>query len=118
MRLKPQGKIKVAFVHNGSVNDGGWTNSHSNGRLQLLKDNKNVEAVYVENVGDGADAERVINQLASQGNKIIFACSFGYMDSMVNVAKKYPDTFSCTAPVIRQLPTWAIISDVFTRLVI
>ena len=89
---KPQGKIKVAFVHNGSVNDGGWTNSHSNGRLQLLKDNKNVEAVYVENVGDGADAERVINQLASQGNKIIFACSFGYMDSMVNVAKKYPDT--------------------------
>ncbi len=87
-----QGKIKVAFVHNGSVNDGGWTNSHSNGRLELLKNNKNVEAVYVENVGDGADAERVISQLASQGNKIIFGCSFGYMDSMLNVAKKNPNT--------------------------
>lgn len=86
------GKTKIAFVHNGSINDGGWTNAHSNGRLALLKDNKNVEAAYVENVGDGADAERVITQLASQGNKVIFATSFGYMDAMVNVAKKYPDT--------------------------
>lgn len=89
---KAGAKTKVAFVHNGSINDGGWTNSHSNGRLELLKNNKNVEAVYVENVGDGADAERVITQLASQGNKVIFAASFGYMDSMLNVAKKYPDT--------------------------
>lgn len=86
------GKIKVGFVHNGSINDGGWSNAHSNGRLALLKSNKNVEAAYVENVGDGADAERVITQLASQGNKVIFATSFGYMDAMVNVAKKYPDT--------------------------
>jgi basic membrane protein A len=84
-------KTKVAFIHNGSINDGGWSNSHSDGRLQLLKDNKNVEATYVENVGDGADAERVITQLAAQGNKVIFAASFGYMDSVLNVAKKYPN---------------------------
>ena len=51
----------------------------------------NVQASYIESVPEGADSERVITQLASQGNKVIFTTSFGYMDPTINVAKKYPD---------------------------
>ena len=40
---------------------------------------------------EGADAERVIRDLATQGNKIIFATSFGYMEPMLKVAKDFPD---------------------------
>jgi simple sugar transport system substrate-binding protein len=38
-----------------------------------------------------ADGERVIRDLAAQGNKVIFATSFGYMDAMLKVAGEFPD---------------------------
>ena len=84
-------KTKVAFVYIGSANDGGYSMTHDIGRKMVEKELPNVETSYVESVPAGADAERVISQLASQGNKIIFTNSFGYMDPTINVAKKYPD---------------------------
>ncbi|MCD8360207.1 MAG: hypothetical protein LUC29_05105 [Acidaminococcaceae bacterium] len=65
----------------------------------------NVQASYIESVPKGADSERVITQLASQGNKVIFTTSFGYMDPTINVAKNIPTLLSCTAPVSKRLPT-------------
>ncbi len=50
-----------------------------------------VKTTYIENVPEGADAERALTQLALAGNKLIFATSFGFMDATVNVAKKFPD---------------------------
>ena len=38
-----------------------------------------------------ADAERVFRDLASQGNKLIFGTTFGYMESMLKVAREFPD---------------------------
>ncbi|NCW26118.1 MAG: BMP family ABC transporter substrate-binding protein [Betaproteobacteria bacterium] len=40
---------------------------------------------------EGADAERVIRDLVAQGNKLIFATSFGYGDAMEKVAKDHPE---------------------------
>ena len=40
---------------------------------------------------EGADAERVFRDLASQGNKLIFGTTFGYMEPMLKVAKDFPD---------------------------
>ena len=50
-----------------------------------------VETSYVESVPEGADAERVMTQMALSGHKLIFTTSFGYMDPTLNVAKKFPD---------------------------
>jgi len=50
-----------------------------------------VETTYVENVPEGADAERVIRDLARQGHKLIFTPSFGYMAPTLKVAKDFPD---------------------------
>jgi basic membrane protein A len=38
-----------------------------------------------------ADAERVIRDLAAQGNQIIFTTSFGYMEPTLKVARDFPD---------------------------
>ncbi len=84
--------FKAAWVYVGPVGDAGWTYAHDLGR-------KAVEAAYgdkvktsiVEKVPEGADAERVIRDLATQGNKIIFATSFGYMEPMLKVAKDFPN---------------------------
>jgi simple sugar transport system substrate-binding protein len=50
-----------------------------------------VKTTYVENVPEGADAERVIRELAVSGHKLIFSTSFGFMNATVKVAKQYPD---------------------------
>ncbi|MEG6586627.1 BMP family ABC transporter substrate-binding protein [Dendrosporobacter sp. 1207_IL3150] len=84
-------KVKVAFVYVGPVGDAGWSYAHDQGRKFLEKEMPNIETTYVESVPEGADAERVLTELAMKGNKIIFATSFGYMDYVQKVAQKFPD---------------------------
>ncbi|MFT3804658.1 MAG: BMP family ABC transporter substrate-binding protein [Burkholderiaceae bacterium] len=84
--------FKAAFVYIGPVGDAGWTYAHDLGRKQVEADlGSKVKTSYVENVPEGADAERVIRDLAQQGNRIVFATSFGYMEAMLKVASEFPD---------------------------
>ncbi len=84
--------LKVGFVYVGPVGDAGWTYAHDQGRLALEKAlGAKVKTTYVENVPEGADAERVIRKLAADGNKLIFTTSFGYMNPTAKVAKMFPD---------------------------
>ena len=85
-------KTKVGFVYVGPVGDGGWTYEHDQGRKAVVEEfGDKVETVYVENVAEGPDAERVITQMALQGADLIFTTSFGYMDPTINVAAKFPN---------------------------
>ena len=87
-----QDKTKVGFVYVGPIGDGGWTYEHNKGRLaveEALGDA--VETVYVENVAEGPDAERVMTQMALDGADLIFTTSFGYMDATINTAAKFPN---------------------------
>ena len=85
-------KVKVGFVYVGPTGDHGWTYRHDIGRQQVEEAyGDRVETVYVESVSEGADAERVMTQMALQGADIIFATSFGYMDPLMSVAKKFPN---------------------------
>ncbi len=84
--------LKVAFVYVGPVGDAGWTYAHDQGRQALEKAlGSKVKTTYVENVAEGADAERVIRQLATEGNKVIFTTSFGFMNATVKVAQSFPN---------------------------
>jgi simple sugar transport system substrate-binding protein len=88
---KPE-PLKAAWIYVGPVGDAGWSYAHDVGRQKVQeKYGDKVVTKYVESVPEGADAERVIRDLVSQGNKVIYATSFGYMDSMVKVAKDFPD---------------------------
>lgn len=84
--------LKVAFVYVGPVGDAGWTYAHEQGRQALEKAMAGkVVTTYVENVPEGADAERVIRKLAADGNKLIFTTSFGFMNPTEKVAKAFPN---------------------------
>ncbi len=84
-------KLKVGFIYLGPVGDFGWTYQHEIGRQAILKElGDKVETTYLENVNEGPDSERSIEQLARTGHKLIFTTSFGYMDPTLKVAKKYP----------------------------
>jgi len=84
-------KLKVGFIYLGPVGDFGWTYQHEVGRQALVKAlGDKVETTYLENVSEGPDAERSIEQLARAGNKLIFTTSFGYMEPTLKVAAKNP----------------------------
>ncbi len=85
-------KVKACFVYVGPVGDGGWTFQHHEGALAVQEAfGDKVEIQYQESVPEGADAERVLTQMALGGCNIIFTTSFGYMDATNAVAAKFPD---------------------------
>jgi len=88
---KPE-PLKVAFAYVGPVGDGGWTFAHDNGRKAVEAEfGDKVVTSFVENVPESADAERVLRDLAGQGNKLIFGTTFGYMEPMLKVAPDFKD---------------------------
>jgi simple sugar transport system substrate-binding protein len=88
----PPAPFKAAWVYVGPVGDAGWTFAHDQGRKAVEAEfGAKVATTFVEKVPEGADAERVIRDLAVQGNKIIFATSFGFMEPMLKVAAEFPD---------------------------
>ncbi len=83
---KPE-PLKIAFAYVGPVGDGGWTFAHDNARKELEKVyGDKILTSFVEKVPESADAERVIRDMAAQGNKLIFGTTFGYMEPMLKIA--------------------------------
>ena len=83
--------LKVAFVYVAPVTEAGWVHQHEQGRRAVeAAFGGKVKTTYVENVPEGPDAERVIRDLARQGNQLIFTPSFGYMEPTLKVAKEFP----------------------------
>eukprot|EP01031_Cornospumella_fuschlensis_P047701 gene47701-58439_t len=84
--------LKIAFAYVGPVGDGGWTFAHDNGKKAVEKAfGDKVVTSFVEKVPESADAERVIRDMADQGNKLIFGTTFGYMEPMLKVAADKKD---------------------------
>jgi basic membrane protein A len=84
--------LKIAFAYVGPVGDAGWTHAHDLGRKAVEAEfGAKVKTSYVENVPEAADAERVIRQMVSEGNKLVFGTTFGYMDPMMKVAADTKD---------------------------
>jgi len=82
---KPE-PLKAACIYVGPVGDAGWTFAHANARKEVEKEfGDKVKTSFVESVPEGPDSERVIRDLASQGNKLVFGTTFGYMEPMLKV---------------------------------
>ncbi len=87
-----QEKLKVGFIYVGPIGDMGWSYQHEVGRRAIEEAYKGkIDTSYLENVNEGPDAERSIEQLVRTGHKLIYTTSFGFMDATAKVAKKYPN---------------------------
>jgi simple sugar transport system substrate-binding protein len=86
-----QAPLKVGFVYVSPIGDAGWTFQHDTGRKEMEKAlGGKVTTKYIESVPEGADAERVIRELAQSGHNLIFTTSFGYMNPTIKVAQAFP----------------------------
>ncbi len=92
--------LKAAFVFVTPLTDAGWVRQHDEGRKAMEAAlNRGlppgaaprVTTTYVADVPEGPDAERVIRDLAAQGNQLIFTPSFGYMEPTLKVARDFPN---------------------------
>jgi simple sugar transport system substrate-binding protein len=89
---KAAAKLKIAWVYTGPVADLGYTYQHELARKAVqAKFGEAVETHYVENIAEGPDCERVLRQLAAGGDNMIFSTSFGFMNSVVRVARQFPE---------------------------
>ncbi|MDB5841926.1 MAG: rane protein [Herminiimonas sp.] len=101
--------LKVAFVYIGPTGDAGWTFAHDNARKAVeAAFGDKIKTTFVEKVPEGADSERVFRDLASQGNKLIFGTTFGYMEPMLKVAKEFPDVKFEHATGYKTAPNMAV----------
>lgn len=103
-----EGPVKAAWVFLGPIGDYGWTYQHNVGRLLVEKElGDKVKTSYVENVPEGADAERIVRDLANKGNDIVFTTSFGYMNPTFKVAKQFPNVKFEHCTGYKRLPNMA-----------
>ena len=83
--------LKIGFVYVSPIGDAGWTFQHDTGRKEMEKAlGGKVTTKYIESIPEGADAERVIRDLAQSGHNLIFTTSFGYMNPTLKVATAFP----------------------------
>jgi basic membrane protein A and related proteins len=83
--------LKACWVFIGPIGDFGWTYQHNQGLEAVKKEfGDKVETAYAENVSE-SDSEKTFERFAREGCKIIYGTSFGYMEPMLKVAKKFPD---------------------------
>jgi basic membrane protein A and related proteins len=101
-------KPKISFVYVGPIGDHGWSYQHHKG-LEAIKQQfgDKITTSFVENVPEGPDAERVIDQLAATGSGLIFTTSFGFMNPTIKVAARHPNVKFEHATGFKQAPNVA-----------
>lgn len=84
-----RGEGEGIFIYIGPIGDIGWTHAHDQARKKAEAALPWLEAKYVESVPE-AQVVPVIDRLVEEGCRVIFATSFGYMDGVLEAAKKHP----------------------------
>lgn len=91
-RAEADKPLSAAFVYVTPVFDVGWTHQHDAGRKAAEAAlGGQLKTTVVADVAEGPDAERVLRDLARQGNRLIFTTSFGYTEPVLRVARDFPD---------------------------
>jgi basic membrane protein A and related proteins len=86
-----QDSVRVGFVYVGPVGDYGWSFQHDQARQAVEAEyGDRVETTYVESAPEGADAVRLLRQMALSGHDLIFVTSPGYGEAVLSVARQFP----------------------------
>ncbi len=92
----PKEEIKVGVIHIGNPNDtAGYTHAHDSGIIAMQNQlGLGEEQIIRKNDIDDTDKtaiETAIRECIEAGCHIIFGTSYGYMDTMEQLAAEYPD---------------------------
>ncbi|MDQ3893959.1 MAG: BMP family ABC transporter substrate-binding protein [Actinomycetota bacterium] len=82
--------FKVGFIYIGPPGDAGWTFQHDQARKYVERNVEGVKTTALDSVPE-ANSGAAMDQLIAQGNRMIFATSFGYGETVIRKAKQHPD---------------------------
>ena len=107
----------MGILHIGSITDAGYNQAHAEG-IQVMKRNlPEVEVIEVENVAEGADAERLMESMIKRGARLIIPASFGYLEPALRVAQRNPEVKFAHPGGYKRLPNlttyWASTPEAF-----
>jgi len=88
---KPE--LTVGFIYIGPASDGGFSEAQDRGRQAMVDYFKGkVATLTAENVSEEKqDVESAAANMIDQGATVIVGTSYGYMDTLDELATKYPD---------------------------
>ncbi|MBI2691421.1 MAG: BMP family ABC transporter substrate-binding protein [Solirubrobacterales bacterium] len=81
----------VGFLYVGPKNDFGYNQAAYEGSLEVAKNIPGTKLIQAENVPETSEASRVMEKMIKDGATTIFATSYGHLQPMLAVAKKYPN---------------------------
>lgn len=87
----PEPKLVVGAIHVGSIDDAGYNQAQHEGLMEMKASVDGVKVIEAENVPEGPDVTKVMENMIAEGATLIFPQSFGYMDFALDLAKQYPD---------------------------
>lgn len=87
----PAEPLRIAFMYDGEIDDGGWNEAHENGRQYLIANMDGIETTFVENLSPGSEFQAAFEDFGSQGYDLVI-CTTWCQDDVLVVAPDYPDT--------------------------
>jgi simple sugar transport system substrate-binding protein/basic membrane protein A len=84
-------RTKVGFIYVGPKDDFGYNQAAYEGAQQAAQELGNVELLQAENVPETAEVTRVMERMISEGAKVLFPTSYGYLKYAQQVAAEHPD---------------------------
>lgn len=95
----PKEDLKVGLVLISDKSDA-YSGNHIEGMVKAMTDlglDPDTQLIMKQNVGESADCETAIRELAEAGCQVIFSNSFGHENYMVSVAPEFPEIQFCAA---------------------
>ncbi|RJE79139.1 BMP family ABC transporter substrate-binding protein [Paracoccus sp. JM45] len=84
--------LGIALVVPSPFGDVGWSHALAMGLDQVVAEyGDRVKITKLENIPEGPDADRIMNKVVADGNKMLIAGSFGYQNGAMQVARRNPD---------------------------
>jgi simple sugar transport system substrate-binding protein len=100
--------LKIGYVYSGPVADVGWIKQLDLGRQYVEETlGDKTKSVVVENITEGPDVPRVVNEMIADGAKMIMLGTFGYMNDGLRIAAADPDIKFLHASGYKQLPNFS-----------
>lgn len=91
--VEKQKVVKAGYVYIGPAKDYGWSYSHDQGRQWADSRMPSVKSTYIEGVSDADVKSAMRGLIEGEGVDLVIGTSFGYMDSMAELASQYPDKY-------------------------
>ncbi|WP_420342482.1 BMP family ABC transporter substrate-binding protein [Paenirhodobacter sp.] len=100
--------LGVALITPSPFGDVGWSHTLRLGLEGVqAKLGDKVKLTWLENIPEGPDADRIMQKAVTDGNKVIVAGSFGYMNGALQLARRFKDVSVLHASGYQVAPNFA-----------